>query len=60
MQRLLTVSEIPDDEKGPIEFALSIIGDSSGAGLLEDDLEAHYHGRYEWFFDKNGNRRRTA
>jgi len=60
MEKLLTVPEFPADEKGPIEFAMTIIGDSSGEGLLEDDLEAHYLGRYEWFFDKDGNRRQAA
>ena len=60
LNKLLEVDELPQDEHEAITFALTIIGDHPGEGLLYDEVEALYTARYEFYYDRQGNRRRAA
>ena len=57
---LLTVTSLPRDERKQFTFVLEVAGDAPLEDMLYEGVVAHVNGRYEWYFDHQGNRRRKA
>ena len=48
---------LPCDERRTFQMVLDVNGENSLEGRLYPDIELQIQGRFEWFFDRNGDLR---
>lgn len=60
VEKLLTVDDLPKDERQMLELTMEINGPGDLEGLLHDEVESHVRGRFEWFFTPEGTLRRPT